>query len=56
MRAHFGAYGELKDAVVLTDRQTGRPRGFAFVQYADAELASRVASGAAAAPKRQRLP
>ena len=46
IRSHFSAWGPLVDAVVLSDRLTNRPRGFAFVQFADAEVAGRVASGA----------
>lgn len=27
----FGAYGQVQEVAVITDRETGRPRGFAFV-------------------------
>lgn len=34
----FGAYGTVTDTFVVTDRETGRSRGFAFVEMAgDAE-------------------
>ena len=46
VREHFSQYGKLLDCVVLFDRTTGRPRGFAFVQFEDARLAAEVASGA----------
>src|SRR5262249_55558713 len=31
----FGAYGSVTQAQVVTDRDTGRSRGFAFVEMAD---------------------
>lgn len=39
LRAHFGAVGEPSQIVIPTDRETGRPRGFAFVEYADRAMA-----------------
>jgi RNA recognition motif-containing protein len=36
----FGAVGRVLDAKVPTDRETGRPRGFAFVEYTKAEDAT----------------
>ncbi len=27
----FGSHGQVEDVAVVTDRETGRPRGFAFV-------------------------
>ena len=30
----FGAYGEVSEATVVTDRDTGRSRGFGFVEMA----------------------
>ena len=35
----FGRHGRVESANVITDRATGRPRGFAFVEMADAEAA-----------------
>lgn len=34
LRAHFGKYGELTDAVVMKDETTGNSRGFGFVVFA----------------------
>jgi len=31
----FSNYGEVQEVAVITDRDTGRPRGFAFVTMAD---------------------
>jgi RNA recognition motif-containing protein len=32
LREAFGQYGTVADAKVVMDRETGRPRGFAFVE------------------------
>ena len=37
LRDLFAAYGEVDSARVMTDRETGRPRGFGFVKMNDAE-------------------
>jgi cold-inducible RNA-binding protein len=37
----FGEAGRVVDAKVPTDRETGRPRGFAFVEFEDEEAARR---------------
>lgn len=33
--AYFGAVGPVEEAKVITDRDTGRSRGFGFVTYSD---------------------
>jgi RNA recognition motif-containing protein len=35
LRNAFAAHGEVEDVAVITDRDTGRPRGFAFVTMPD---------------------
>jgi len=36
----FAAHGDVSSVNVITDRETGRPRGFAFVEMATDEAAS----------------
>src|SRR3954463_10261134 len=31
LQVEFGAHGQVEEVAVITDRDTGRPRGFAFV-------------------------
>jgi RNA recognition motif-containing protein len=31
LRAKFETFGEVEDVAIITDRDTGRPKGFAFV-------------------------
>ncbi len=40
LRTAFGQYGEVSSVAVITDRETGRPRGFAFVEMSDDSAAS----------------
>ena len=42
LRAHFGAIAEPSHVVMPVDRETGRPRGFAFVEFADRTVAEQV--------------
>lgn len=44
LRAAFAAFGEISEAVVITDRETQRSRGFGFVEMADAEAAKNAIS------------
>lgn len=39
LRAGFEQYGEVIEARVIMDRETGRSRGFGFVTFADSESA-----------------
>ena len=41
IRQHFGTVGDPLQVVIPTDRDTGRPRGFAFVDYDDRGVAER---------------
>ena len=40
----FAEYGEVADAQVITDRDTGRSRGFGFVEMASSEDAEKAIS------------
>ncbi|XP_037073800.1 LOW QUALITY PROTEIN: RNA-binding protein 38-like [Pollicipes pollicipes] len=41
LREHFEVYGEIEEAVVITDRQSGKSRGYGFVTMADKAAAER---------------
>ena len=41
LEAAFGAYGPVERASVVRDRDTGQPRGFAFVEMTDSAEADR---------------
>jgi cold-inducible RNA-binding protein len=42
LRAHFSVIAEPTHVVMPVDRETGRPRGFAFVEFADRSVAEQV--------------
>lgn len=39
LRELFSAHGEVTSAALVMDRETGRPRGFGFVEFASEESA-----------------
>lgn len=41
MRQYFAQFGEILEAVVITDRVTGRSKGYGFVTFSDPEAARR---------------
>ena len=45
LRAAFEQYGEIARIQVMTDRDTGRARGFAFVEMADEQAAAAAIAG-----------
>jgi RNA recognition motif-containing protein len=45
VREMFEAYGTVTDVHLPVDRETGRPRGFAFVSFADREAATAAMEG-----------
>jgi len=42
LKKHFSAYGEVTSAKIINDRETGKSRGFGFVEMSD-DAASRKA-------------
>jgi len=42
LRAHLGVVAPPSEVVLPTDRETGRPRGFAFVEFAERSVAEEV--------------
>jgi len=45
LRSAFEPYGEITRIQVMTDRDTGRARGFAFVEMADDQDAAKAITG-----------
>ncbi len=45
LRAFFGSYGTVIDAVVIKDKMTGRSRGFGFVEMETEEQAQKALDG-----------
>ncbi len=41
LKSHFEQFGSVSDAIVITDRQSGRSRGFGFVTMDNDEEASK---------------
>ena len=39
----FGAFGAVESAAVITDRETGRSRGFGFVEMSDSDAQKAIA-------------
>ena len=40
--AAFKAYGHVTDAMIITEKATGKPRGFAFIVFETADEVARV--------------
>ena len=45
LEAAFAAYGAVERVSVVTDRETGQPRGFAFVEMTNREEANNAIAG-----------
>jgi len=45
LRALFAEFGEIESVNLVTDRDTGRPRGFAFVEMSTEQAAQAAISG-----------
>lgn len=46
LKKFFESFGDIEEAVVITDRQTGKSRGYGFVTMADREAAERAVKDA----------
>lgn len=44
LREAFAPHGEISEATVITDRDSGRSRGFGFVTFTDDEAADKAAA------------
>jgi len=44
LKEMFSGYGEVVEAVVISDRMSGRSKGFGFVTFADEAIAEKAAS------------
>ena len=44
LKQFFSEFGEITEAVVITDRHSGRSKGLGFVTFADAESAQKAIS------------
>ncbi|GLJ47425.1 hypothetical protein SUGI_1000880 [Cryptomeria japonica] len=42
MKKHFERYGDVVEAMIRRDRQTGRSRGFGFVFYLNSKVTDKV--------------
>ena len=45
LRQEFGAFGEVTSASIITDRDSGRPKGFGFVEMASKSEAEAAITG-----------
>ena len=45
LKGLFSEFGEIVDAVIITDRDTGRSKGFGFVEFTNAEDAQKAIKG-----------
>lgn len=45
LEEHFAKYGEITEAKLITDRDTGRSKGFAFITFADDSAAQAAVDG-----------
>lgn len=45
LKAAFEAFGEVEDAVIINDRETGRSRGFGFVTFTNDDDATKAIDG-----------
>jgi RNA recognition motif-containing protein len=44
LRSLFGQHGSVESAKLMSDRDTGRPRGFAFIEMSDSDAIKAIQS------------
>ncbi len=44
LASHFEKFGSSEEVKIITDRETGRSRGFGFITFSDAEAANQAVS------------
>merc|ERR1719209_146249 len=42
LEEYFGTFGTIRESMMVTDKDTGNPRGFAFVQFDDYDAVDKV--------------
>ena len=47
LKQEFASFGEVTEAIVIRDRDTGRSRGFGFVTFAEADACKAAIEGMA---------
>ena len=45
LRRHFESFGTVKTVKIMTDRETGKPRGFGFVEFENRAEGEKAMSG-----------
>lgn len=45
LEERFAAFGQVEEVAIINDRETGRPRGFAFVTMANSEEGQQAIDG-----------
>ncbi|MFQ5352848.1 MAG: RNA recognition motif domain-containing protein [Candidatus Binatia bacterium] len=54
LREYFATFGEVHSATIVTDRDTGRSRGFGFVEMDDSEADRAISEADGEAQSRER--